>query len=124
MPYRFCSPRDPATKDIRIDFWCASASQVGFFEEAKLFLASDPKHRSGLPVPFPHANLGVWWNVWDYNDFLSFTAEDICAGVEDSAYNGGKSLIEAHGGYLARASFFRDLAKKVSTAKAGGFKTP
>jgi len=116
--------KDPATKDIRIDFWCASASQVGFFEEAKLFLASDPKHRPGFPVPFPHVNLGVWWNVWDYNDFLSFTADGICAGVDDSAYSSGKSLIEAHGGYLERASFFRELAGKVDAAKAKGFKMP
>lgn len=115
--------KEAATKDIRVDFWCASASQVGFFEEAKLFLASDPKHRPGLPVPFPHANLGVWWNVWDYNDFLSFTAEGICAGVDDGPYSSGKSLIEAHGGYLERASFFRELAEKIGTAKTKGFKT-
>jgi hypothetical protein len=115
--------KDEATKDIRVDFWCASASQVGFFEEAKLFLASDLKHRTGFPVPFPHANLGVWWNVWDHNDVLSFTAKDICAGADDEAYSSGKSLVSAHGGYLERASFFRELGKKIRAAKKKGFKT-
>jgi hypothetical protein len=114
---------DPATKDIRIDFWCACASQVGFFEEAKLFLASDLKHRTGFPVPFPHANLGAWWNVWDHNDVLSFTAKDICAGADDEAYSSGKSLASAHGGYLERASFFRGLGKKIRAAKKTGFQT-
>jgi hypothetical protein len=119
----FQLPKDPATKDVRVDFWCATASQVGFFEEAKLFLSSDPKYRTGIPVPFPHANLGTWWNVWDHNDFLSFTAEGIFADVDDDPYTSGKSLIEAHGGYLERPSFFRKLAKKISVAKAKGFKT-
>jgi hypothetical protein len=114
---------DPTTKDIRIDFWCAAASQVGFFEEAKLFLASDPNHRPGFPVPFPQANLGVWWNAWDYNDVLSFTAEGICAGVDDDPYSSGKSLLEAHGGYLERPSFYRELARKVTEAKKKEFKT-
>ena len=36
-------------KDIKIDFWCSTASQVGFFEELKLFLASDKKYMKGNP---------------------------------------------------------------------------
>ena len=44
-------PSDPALADIRIDFWCAAASQVGFFEEAKLFIASRPEHQAAIPPP-------------------------------------------------------------------------
>jgi hypothetical protein len=65
----------------------------------------------------------VWWNVWDHNDVLSFTAKDICAGADDEPYSSGKSLVSAHGGYLERASFFRELGKKIRVAKKTGFKT-
>jgi hypothetical protein len=114
-------PKQQSTKDVRIDFWCAMASQVGFFEEAKLFAASDSVHGPGKPVPFPSAHLGTWWNVWDPNDFLSFTAKDICAGVDDGSYDSGSSLIAAHGGYFKRPSFYRQLAKKIAATKARGF---
>ena len=98
---------DPVLRDARIDFWCATASQVGFFEEAKLFLASKATYKTGHEVPFPQAHLGVWWNVWDHNDFLSYTVKNIVNGVMDESFDSGMSLIEAHGGYVRRPSFFR-----------------
>ena len=111
-------------KDIYIDFWCASASQVGFFEELKLFLASDEKYsaKSGQRVPRPDKQyLGYWWNVWDYNDFISYSAKDIFDEVEDGVYNTGMFLMDAHGGYLVRPSFFRQFAEKLDLelGKAG-----
>ena len=110
-------PNDPALGDIKIDFWCAAASQVGFFEEAKLFIESKPEHRTGDPVPFPsNRHLGTWWNVWDYNDFLSFSAEDIIEGIDDESYDSGNSLLAAHGGYFERPSFYRRFAKKLDRA--------
>ena len=115
-------PGDPALRDVRVDFWAATASQVGFFEEAKLFLASDAAFRTGRPVPFPPAHLGVWWNVWDHNDFISYTVRDIVAGVMDEAFDSGMSLIDAHGGYVKRPSFFRAFADKLRAAKAAGWR--
>ena len=97
---------------------------MGFFEEAKLFLASDPAHRTGHPVPFPRAHLGHWWNVWDPNDFLSFTVKDIVADVDDASYSSGMSLATAHGGYLDRPSFYRRLADKLQAAAAKGWSRP
>lgn len=114
-------PNTPELSDIKVDFWCASASQVGFFEEAKLFLASLPEHKTGSLVPFPQANLGVWWNVWDHNDFLSFTAKDIFSQLDDEPFNSGMSLLAAHGGYLQRPSFYRRFAAKLKAAKANGW---
>ena len=116
-------PGTPALHDLRIDFWCATASQVGFFEELKLFLSSSPDYKTGHPVPFPAAHLGAWWNVWDQNDSLSFTARDIMAQVDDGAYDSGMSLLAAHGGYLQRPSFYRKLASKLRTAAAQGWRT-
>ena len=112
---------DPSLHDIRIDFWCATASQVGFFEEAKLFLASRPEHQTGNPVPFAYEHLGVWWNVWDPNDILSFTAKGIFSQVIDESFNSGMSLLTAHGGYLQRPSFYRMFAKKLAFAEGNGW---
>jgi hypothetical protein len=118
-------PKADAQRDIRIDFWCATASQVGFFEELKLFKASLAAIKRPDKVPFPHANLGVWWNVWDPNDFIAFTARDIVEGVIDESYDAGAaSLPGAHGGYLARPSFFRRLAGKLDAASKAKWRTP
>ncbi len=114
---------DPAWTPVRVDFWCATASQVGFFEEAKLFLASLPLHRTGHAVPLPDRHLGVWWNVWDHNDFLSFTVRDIFTGVDDEPFDSGMSLLEAHGGYLKRPSFYRRFAAKLESAGQSGWRT-
>jgi hypothetical protein len=117
-------PQTPGLQGIRIDFWCATASQVGFFEEAKLFLASDTGVAGPALAPFPRAHLGVWWNVWDHNDVLSFTVNGILDGALDEPYDTGLSLASAHGGYLTRPSFFRRLAKRLEAAKAAGWSTP
>ncbi len=109
--------RDDALQDIRVDFWCATASQVGFFEEMKLFLASSKEYYIGVPVPFPGKRLGAWWNVWDYNDFISYTVKDIVAGVDDGPFDSGMSLLQAHGGYLECPSFYRKFAGKIRSAR-------
>ena len=117
-------PRLPGPRPLRIDFWCATASQVGFFEEAKLFLASDRAVHAPAKVPFPAQALGVWWNVWDPNDVLSFTGRDIFERVDDAAYDSGMPLTRAHGGYLQRRSFYRALGDKLRAAAAAGWKSP
>jgi len=106
--------------DLRIDFWCATASQVGLFEEMKRFLASSDQYSKakGNKVPFPDPKyLGGWWNVWDHNDFLSYTAGPIIEGVDDESYDSGVSLFKAHGEYLMRPSFYRKFAAKLTVAK-------
>jgi hypothetical protein len=116
-------PAGPDLAGIRIDFWCATASQVGFFEEAKFFIASSPQHKTGEPVPFPGGHLGVWWNVWDPNDILSFTARDIFLGVDDESYSSGMTMVNAHSGYLQRPSFYRRFAEKLRQAAKRGWRT-
>lgn len=109
-------PNMPAYANTKIDVWCATASQVGLFEELKLFIESKETYQSGNPVPFPTQHLGYWWNVWDHNDFISYTAEGIVSDLDDSNYNSGMPLHTAHGGYLQRPSFFRDFARTVKQA--------
>ena len=74
---------------------------------------------TGNPVPFPTAHLGKWWNVWDHNDVLSFTAKDIFDGVDDSSYSSGTTLLEAHGAYLSTPSFYRKMAAQITQAISG-----
>ena len=114
-------PNLPEYGGIRIDFWCATASQVGLFEEMKLFCESSSKYsaKNNNTVPFPDLRfLRGWWNVWDYNDFISYTARGIIADVDDGSYNSGMSLLSAHSGYLERPSFYRQFAAKLCEAKS------
>jgi len=116
-------PQLPEYQHLRVDFWCATASQVGLFEELKLFLASRPEHHAGAPVPLPsRRHLGCWWNVWDHNDFLSYTVRNIVAGVDDGPFNSGMGLVTAHSGYLLRPSFHRRLSEKIAEARRSGWR--
>ena len=98
--------------ELWIDFWAATASQVGLFEKMKLLLASDFLIHGPQRAPFP-PNVGWWWNVWDSNDVLSFTARDIFSSqVDDEEWDSGASLAAAHGAYLRRPSFTGNLQRK------------
>lgn len=108
-----------AHSSIKVDFWCATASQVGFFEELNMFLASskDNSKATGKRTPLVTSNLGNWWNVWDHNDIISFTTRGIFAdGIDDEEFWTGKSVAAAHGGYLERPSFYRLFAEKLKAA--------
>ena len=109
-------PRMPEHRHIRIDYWCAAASQVGFFEELGLFLESAPDRggADGRPTPYPpREHLGGWWNVWDHADLLSFRAEGIIAGVDDSSFFAAGTLATDHNRYLVNADFHRALAARL-----------
>lgn len=106
--------REPDKAQLRVDFWCATASQVGLFPELDLFLSHPPRGRAA-PAP-SHEHLGYGWNVWDYNDFLSYSADGMIEGVDDESYSSGLSVLSAHSGYLRRPSFYRRFADKLETA--------
>ena len=120
-------PGLPEDQNVRIDFWCATASQVALFEEMKLFLASssDYSKLKGNRAPCPERRqLGGWWNVWDHNDFISYTARRVFEGVDDEPYTTGYSLWGAHSGYLQRPGFFRKFARKLEAAKENNWYRP
>lgn len=113
-------PNIPWLADVRVDFWAATASQVGLFEELKLFLASRPEYSqaAGTQVPFPDRRyLGGWWNVWDANDFISYTVRGIITGVDDEPFDSGLTALRAHDGYLVRPHFFQTFARKLEVAR-------
>jgi hypothetical protein len=115
-------PEAPERSHLRIDFWCATASQVGLFEELKLFKLAEQSIGTPKRAPFPQS-LGVWWNVWDSNDFISYTAKPIFDDVDDEAYDSGLSLVTAHSGYLRRPSFYRRLAARLADAAKSDWRT-
>lgn len=101
---------------LPVDCLVTVGSQVGLFEEMKLYLASRPD----LPPDPPQgrvvrpAALGRWLNVFDTNDVLGYQLEPIVSGVSDFRYDTGYSTLSAHGGYFMRPSFYRRLAARLA----------
>lgn len=113
--YDILTTYDP---EIQVDCLITVGSQVGLFEEMKLYLASqstvpvDPKVDR---VPRPLA-INRWLNVFDHNDVLSYCLEPVVANVTDYHYDTGYSSLSAHGGYFLRPSFYKRLAKRLKDA--------
>ncbi|MCQ4165281.1 DDHD family phospholipase [Tahibacter harae] len=103
---------------LRVDCLITVGSQVGLFEELKLYLASDVQ----LPPDPPQGRLARpaavrrWLNVFDTNDVLAYRLEPVVAGVSDFVYDTGYSALGAHGGYFERPSFYRRLAARLAQA--------
>lgn len=120
-------PRMPEHRGIRVDFWCATASQVGLFEELKLFLESDPAlgaDSGGLAPRPPAEHLGGWWNVWDHADLLSFRAAGIFEGVDDGPFFAAGSLATDHNRYLDSVPLHRELARRLRESLGTHVETP
>jgi len=103
---------DPA---LAVDHLVTVGSQVGLFEEMKLYHASDP----AVPVnpqvdriPRP-AGVKHWLNVYDTTDILSYRLEPVMDGVSDYFYNTGGHVLSAHGSYFKNARFYKRLGKRL-----------
>ena len=101
--------------ELEVDCLITVGSQVGLFEEMKLYVESnstlppDPP-KGKLPRP---AGLKRWLNVFDLNDILSYRLEPVFAGTSDFHYDTGYSSLSAHGGYFMRPSFYKRLAVRL-----------
>jgi pimeloyl-ACP methyl ester carboxylesterase len=102
--------------DLSVDWFITVGSQVGLFEEMKLYKVSS----SGIPadprngkVSKPR-NVGRWLNVFDTNDVLSYRASPVFDGAEDFLFETGYSTFQAHGGYFMRPSFYLRLADRLT----------
>jgi hypothetical protein len=100
--------------DVTVDLYVTVGTQVGFFEELKLFTSSradmpgaDPRRK----VPRP-PNIRRWINVFDYSDLLGFEVGSIVEGVDDFVYRTG-SLFKAHSQYFLQPGFHERLAARV-----------
>jgi hypothetical protein len=96
--------------EIQCDVFLTVGSQVGFFEELKLYRASDPSipnDRQPL-VPMP-ANIKRWVNVFDPIDVLGYSTSKIFQGSEDFAFSTDSGVFSAHGMYFYRIHFHERL---------------
>jgi hypothetical protein len=101
--------------DLRIDALVTVGSQPGFFEELKLFKASDPAiPGAGATLAASPASVGHWWNVFDPIDVLGFRAEQIFAGVEDFVFDSVTGVINAHTTYFKRPLFYGRLRARLA----------
>ncbi|WP_333837456.1 hypothetical protein [Novosphingobium sp.] len=109
---------DPAgaglPQGFAIDVLLTVGSQPGFFEELKLFAASDgaipsPAH----PLAAKPAAVAHWWNVYDPVDVLSFRCEGIFEEVEDFMFSSMTGVIDAHTSYFLRPRFFERLRSRL-----------
>ncbi|MFJ3638028.1 hypothetical protein [Streptomyces sp. NPDC090112] len=98
--------------DIDVDLLVTVGTQVGLFEELKLFASSDPKlpTREQLKVP-ALPNVDRWLNVLDRSDPLAFAAGPVFEGAEDLIFSTGEWW--AHGAYLTSCDFHARLAHRV-----------
>lgn len=101
--------------ELEVDCLVTVGSQVGLFEEMKLYVESKPDVPPNPPkekVVRP-AKLKRWLNVFDLNDVLSFRVEPVFTDTSDFAYDTGYSSLSAHGGYFLRPSFYKRLADRL-----------
>jgi hypothetical protein len=107
---------------ITVDYWCAAASQVGLFEEMKLFWTSDPAYSkaTGKPAPSPPASvLKTWISVWDPTDVASFTTAPVFDNrVIDVNFESGWAPPASHGGYLQLDGFYKRLRNTILNPSA------
>ncbi|MEV4968351.1 MULTISPECIES: lipase family protein [Streptomyces] len=98
--------------DVRVDLLVTVGTQIGLFEELKLFASSDdavPNSRCPKVTALPNVNR--WINVLDRSDPLAFAAAPVFAGAEDLVFRTGAWW--AHGGYLTSCDFHARLARRV-----------
>lgn len=111
---------DPAgaglPRDLSVDLLLTVGSQPGFFEEMKLFAASDPAVGPHGQVKLATAppRVARWWNVYDPVDVLAFRCAGIFEGVEDFAFNSVAGVADTHGSYFARPRFHERLRARLA----------
>ena len=103
--------------ELAIDVWISVASQVGLFEEMKIFKMSDPAVRAPNKVQTLKPPLKFWLNIYDPADILAFkTAPVFSTADRDLAYRTGDSTFSAHGAYFKRPSFYNLIYEELRKA--------
>lgn len=93
--------------DLHIDAWISVGGQVGLYEALNSFHFD----RRDLRVPFLHdsaePDVGIWLNVCDPADPLTFRAEGVFKCVRDIEFCSGEGILSAHNAYFRRPAFYR-----------------
>lgn len=89
-------------------------SQVGVFEEFKLYDASNNAYSAEAKNKVPALKtVSAWMNVFDPVDLLSFRCEPIFEGVDDYVFSSATGLASAHTAYFCRPRFFARLRARL-----------
>ena len=102
------------TPGIEVDMLITVGSQVGFFEEMKLFNVSQkdfPSNPETDRLSKPD-NITYWLNVYDEDDILGFAIEGIFQDVKDEPYSTG-AWLNSHTAYFSYIPFYKWLSQKI-----------
>lgn len=94
---------------LHVNLFLSIGTQIGLFAELKQFI----KPVDGSPLGVPVDN---YWNVFDYNDTLSFLCAPVIDGTVDLEVSTGANVAEAHGAYFESALFYSRLKSRLSSA--------
>ncbi|GIJ49608.1 hypothetical protein Val02_64940 [Virgisporangium aliadipatigenens] len=99
--------------DLHVDLLVTIGTQVGLFEELKLFRASRADVPNGdEPYASTPSNVGRWLNVLDRSDPLAYRAAPVFGSVSDYTYPSG--ALWAHTAYLHQPHFHARLTRRLT----------
>lgn len=98
-----------------VDLLMTVGSQVGLFEEFKLFAASSDAYGAGAARAPAPVGVKAWWNVIDEMDVLAYAAEPVFAGVTDLSLNTLAGVANAHTAYFTNPVFYARVYQRVRT---------
>lgn len=97
---------------IQVDLFVTVGSQVGLFEELKLFKNSNSAIKAPAHVPKP-PNIKKWINVMDLADALAFSTSPIFDQSLDTKIDNHVPVWSAHTVYFYRPSFHQRLQARL-----------
>jgi len=105
--------------DLNVDAWISVGSQVGQFEEMKLFKASNVTVGKPGKVRGLKPRVKYWLNVYDPVDLFGFLAQPVFEDVdEDLRFRTGAGDVRSHGAYFLRPRFYREVRSRLEKALA------
>jgi hypothetical protein len=97
---------------IEVDLLLTVGSQVGLFEELKLFKVSDRNIKTPVKVRRP-PNVKRWINVIDPSDPLGYAVADIFDDTIDTSFDSEVPVWGAHTSYFVRPVFHERLRARI-----------
>jgi hypothetical protein len=94
--------------NLQVDVFVTVGSQVGLFEEFKLFKKSDETIIGKQQVNAP-PNVKKWINVFDEADILGYSIQRIFKNTKDFSFDNETHAFAAHGQYFYRPRFHERL---------------
>jgi hypothetical protein len=101
--------------DIQVDLFLTVGSQVGLFEELKLFKNSNPALQAPSLVPKP-PNIKKWINVMDLTDVLAYSTARIFENSLDTKIDNHVPVWSAHSMYFYQPTFHQRLEARLEEA--------